>query len=77
MSILWLSNVGGFEGAGLGDSQAGSVGNGQDGFVLWGLDGGKEGEDFLHGEDLGRGRGLIWDEGGRSTTSGLAQGDSV
>jgi hypothetical protein len=52
-------NIGGFEGADFGDSQTGSIGNGQDGFVLWRFDRGKDGENFLHGEDFGKGFGYF------------------
>lgn len=47
-------NVRGFEGADFGDSQPGSIGNGQDGFILGGFDRGEESENFLHGEDFGK-----------------------
>ena len=52
-------NVFGFEGADLGDSQTGSIGNGQDGFVLGRFNRGEEGENFLHGEDFWKGLGSL------------------
>jgi hypothetical protein len=52
-------NVFGLEGADLGDSQTGSIGNGQDGFVLGRFNRGEEGENFLHGEDFWKGLGSL------------------
>ena len=48
-------NIRGFESAGLRDSQPGSIGDGENGFVFGGPKGGKKGEDFLHGEHDGKG----------------------
>ncbi len=50
-------NIHGFEGADFGDPQPGSIGSGQDRFVFNGLNCGKEGEDFWHREDFGKGFG--------------------
>ena len=48
-------DIHGFESADFRDPQSGSIGGGENGFVFGGPNGGKEGEDFLHGEHDGKG----------------------
>ena len=50
-------DIRGFEGADLRDPQPGSIGGGENGLVLGRPNGGKEGENFLHGEHDGKGFG--------------------
>ena len=57
-------NVRRFEHAEFGYSQTGSIGNAQNGLVLWGFNRSEEGEDFLHSEDLWEGLWVFWGEGG-------------